>query len=271
MIQGDLHIYLVSDTINMLPLEIFARNAMAHFPGKGDLQHNFPNVKHAEKASEVVIKAGQQESSIILFQTTLNEVRNTLLIESLEAGITCIDVFAPALKAFSDVLQSTPIFRPEEVWELNESYFQRVSAIEFAINNDDGKSLHALQQADLILIGVSRTSKTPLSIYLAYHNYKVINIPLVPHQGAPENLFKISGRKVIGLTIGARRLQEIRSERNSTMGVYLDTDYSDMGLILEELDFADSIMKRIGCPVIDVTNQAVEETAEQIMKMRSLK
>ena len=141
---------------------------------------------------------------------------------------------------------------------MNDEYFNKIHTIEFVINNDDGKSLSALQKADIVLIGISRTSKTPLSIHLAYHNFFVANILLVSEATVPKHLFELSSKKIIGLTISPYRLNEIRTERNAYMGVLGNTSYSSLINIIEELEFACKVMKKIDCPVIDVSNMAVE-------------
>lgn len=204
---------------------------------------------------------------VVVFVTTLIEVRDTLVLKCLDHNIACVDLLAPYIKAIAHTVKTSPVYHAGYQWQLDDSYFRRINALEFAINNDDGKSVKALDMADVVLIGVSRTSKTPLSIYLAYHNYLVVNIPLMMACEVPEHLFQISSRKVIGLTIKAMHLNEIRAERNEAMGVNAINSYSDLNTIIEELEFADSIMKKIGCPVLDVSNHAIEETAQKIMEL----
>ena len=226
----------------------------------------YPNVKTAEKALEIVHTASENAPSMIVFSSTHIEVRDTFTIKSLEANIPCLDVLTPAVRTLGKAFNTVPIYKPEFTWQLGDEYYKRIHAIEFAINNDDGKSLSALQKADIVLIGVSRTSKTPLSIYLAYLGYLVVNIPLVMENKNVRNLFEVPTRKVIGLTISPNRLHQIRNERNTTMGVMNGSEYADMNYIINELEYADAIMKKIGCSSIDITNRAVEETAELIIK-----
>ena len=160
-----------------------------------------------------------------------------------------------------------PVGRPGLVQRMDESYFKKIEAMEFAIKYDDGKDVTGITSADLILIGVSRTSKTPLSMYMAYRGIKVANVPLVPEVKVNEKLFEIPKHKIIGLTIQPDILGEIRTERVRGLGVASPTDYTDLGRILDELDYAEKIMKRVGCPIIDVTHKAVEETASVILQI----
>lgn len=264
-------LYLVSDSLNFLAIQSIANFAISRFSDNEYTIVKIPNVKTSEKAHEIVLTAKSHESSIIVFSTSLIEVRDSFLLNALQQRVECLDLMAPILKTFGNTLRTPLVYHPPHSWQLDDEYFRKISAIEFAINNDDGKSLNSLQKADLILIGVSRTSKTPLSIYLAYHNYLVVNIPVVSETSVPKNIFKVSSQKIIGLTINPNRLNQIRTERNSTMGVKSNSQYADMNQIINELEFAEKIMKKLGCPIIDVSNKAVEETAEIIMKINNTK
>ena len=141
--------------------------------------------------------------------------------------------------------------------------------MEFAVKYDDGKDPRGVLKADLVIIGVSRTSKTPLSMYLANKNIKVANIPLVPEAKVPQELFQIPSKKIVGLTNTPEKLNEIRTERLRALGLSTansgENKYANMERILEEIDFAESLMKKIGCPIINVSNKAIEETAEKII------
>lgn len=261
------NIYIVSDSLSFLEPESITRLAASYFADSDYHITKFPNVKTAEKAQGIVLLAKENQPALIVFSTLLFEVRDTLIMKSLELQVECQDLLSPVVKSLGKVLKTTPVYQAGYSWQLNDEYFRKIHAIEFAINNDDGKSLSSLKKADIVLIGVSRTSKTPLSIYLAYHSYLVVNIPLISVASVPKHLFEISSKKVIGLTINANRLNHIRSERNTTMGVDAESSYSDLNNIISELEYAEDIMKKVGCPIIDVSNNAVEETAEQIMKL----
>jgi regulator of PEP synthase PpsR (kinase-PPPase family) len=147
---------------------------------------------------------------------------------------------------------------------LNEAYFRRMSAIEFAVKFDDGVG-SGLADADIVLVGVSRTSKTPLSIYLGYLGYKTANVPLVKGIDPPPELFEIEQSKVVGLTIDATRLSEIRGERIRWMGG--DRKYADLVEIYDELEYATQIHRRLGCPVLEVSDLSIEEISHRIIQL----
>ena len=262
----DLKIYIASESMSFMAPEAIIGLAASYFTDYEYQLIRYPNVKTAEKALEIIQTATENAPSMIVFSSTHIEVRDTFTIKSLEANIPCLDVLTPAVRVLGKSFNTVPIYKPEFTWQLGDEYYKRIHAIEFAINNDDGKSQTALQKADIVLIGVSRTSKTPLSIYLAYLGYLVVNIPLVMENKNIQNLLEVPVGKVIGLTISPNRLHQIRNERNTTMGVSSGSEYADMNYIINELEYADTIMKKIGCSSIDITNRAVEETAELIIK-----
>ena len=154
----------------------------------------------------------------------------------------------------------TPGARPP----LNEAYFRRMSAIEFAVKHDDGVGL-GLAEADVVLVGISRTSKTPLSIYLGYQGYKTANVPLVKGIDPPVELFEVEQWKVVGLTIDAQRLSEIRGERIRWMRG--DRRYANIVEIFDELDYASQVHRRLGCPVLEVSELSIEEIALRIVQL----
>ena len=169
-------------------------------------------------------------------------------------------------------LEVKPENNPGLIRKMGAEYFKRVDAIEFAVKYDDGKDINGLKEADVVILGVSRTSKTPLSLYLANRNIKVMNVPIVQDLILPEQLYEVK-RKIIGLTNSVEQLNKLREQRLRTLGVDQGTDYTDELQIFEELEYALEIMEKIGCPVIDVQNKAIEETAEiiiNIMRERGL-
>ena len=148
---------------------------------------------------------------------------------------------------------------------LDATYFKRIEAIEFAVKYDDGVG-RGLDEADIVLVGVSRTSKTPLSIYLGYLGHKAANVPVVRDIDPPEELFEIDPAKIVGLTIGADRLADIRTARVKSMGAPRRR-YAELESVYSELEEASRLHKRLRCPVIDVTELSVEETAMRIVRL----
>jgi regulator of PEP synthase PpsR (kinase-PPPase family) len=148
---------------------------------------------------------------------------------------------------------------------LDENYFRRMEAIEFAVKYDDGVGARGLGDADIVLVGVSRTSKTPLSMYLGYLGYKTANVPVVKGIEPPRELFEVDAAKIVGLTIDAERLADIRQVRARNMGG--GGRYAELLEIYDELDEATALQRRLGCPVIDVSELSIEETAQRIIRL----
>lgn len=185
-----------------------------------------------------------------------------------EHNIRYSDLLNPLLAALQEQIGEEPKRQSGAYRVMDEKYFGRIEAIEFAVKYDDGKDQHMLYDADLVLVGISRTSKTPLSIYIANKMYlKVLNIPLVPEVKPPKELFEIPKRKIIGLTNSVEMLNKIRTERVRCIGLRNGSSYSSLNRIIEELNYADGIMKKLGCPVIDVSQKAIEETAQMILEI----
>jgi regulator of PEP synthase PpsR (kinase-PPPase family) len=173
----------------------------------------------------------------------------------------------PMLKEVEGIVNLSPKLTPGLMHRLDQEYFKRVEAVEFAVKYDDGKNPWGLLKADIVIIGVSRTSKTPLSMYLAHKKLKVANVPLVPEIPPPQELFSVPPHRVVGLIIDTYKLNSIRSERLKVMGLASDATYANVERISEELEYAKAIMRKIRCPVIDVSSKAIEETANTILEI----
>jgi regulator of PEP synthase PpsR (kinase-PPPase family) len=212
----------------------------------------------------------------------VEELKSVLEEEAANRNLPTVDVLDPMMKAIFKLTGYEPRREPGLLHKLDDDYsrrepgllhkldddyFRKIEAVEFAVKYDDGKDPRGILYADIVLLGVSRTSKTPLCMYLAHKRLKAANIPLVPEVNPPEELFNLPRGKVIGLTIKPQKLNEIRQERLKTLGLVSNADYASMERILKELDYAENIMKRLGCPIIDVSNKAVEETASRILQI----
>ena len=213
------------------------------------------------------LREASKHTCIICHTLVSPELRETLLEEAKKYNLQTVDIMGPMIRAIQAVSDLTPKLKPGLIHMLDQDYFKRVEAVEFAVKYDDGKNLWGLLKADLILVGVSRTSKTPLSMYLAHKKIKVANVPLVPEVPPPDELFQVSPQKIIGLVIDSNKLNEIRAERLKIMRLPPDANYATLNRIGDELEYAMKIMERIGCPVIDVSHKAIEETANTIMEI----
>ncbi|MBC8589679.1 pyruvate, water dikinase regulatory protein [Wansuia hejianensis] len=261
-----LNIYIISDSLGETGA-LVARAAISQFRTQKYEIKRFPYIYEIERLKEILDEAVSIENSIVIY--TLVDIKLVRYIKeyTTKTKLLAIDLMSPLIDGLSSKLGIEPISEPGIIRKLDEAYFKKVEAIEFAVRYDDGKDPRGIKKADIVLIGISRTSKTPLSMYLANRNIKVANVPLVMEVEPPQAIFEIPATKIIGLTNSPEKLNEIRTERLKALGLGSTASYADMERILDELDFADKIMKRIGCPIIDVSNKAIEETTEIILSL----
>ncbi|MGO1368117.1 MAG: pyruvate, water dikinase regulatory protein [Senegalia sp. (in: firmicutes)] len=257
--------YVLSDSIGETAEEV-AEAVMSQFDSNNFEMRRFPYITDKAQIEEILEEA-KQEKSIILFTIVVEELRNFLMEKSKEYNIKAVDIMEPILNAIEKSFHIKPKREPGLIRKLDENYFQKVAAVEFAVKYDDGKDARGIKRADIVLIGVSRTSKTPLSMYLAHKNMKVANIPLLPEVKAPKELYEIDPKKIIGLTANPIKLNEIRQERLKALGLSNTASYASMDRILREIEYADELMEDLGCKTIDVSNKAVEETAGLILEI----
>lgn len=258
--------FIVSDSLGETGA-LVTRAALSQFTMENYDIRRFSNVNDIETLQTIMLEASDSKNSVLVYTLVDKELVSYIENYSLEKGLVAVDLLTPLIDAISKVLGIEPTREPGIIRKLDESYFKRVAAIEFAVKYDDGKDPRGLKEADVVLIGISRTSKTPLSMYLANKNIKVANIPLVIEVNAPRELFEIPAKKVIGLTNSPEKLNELRGERLRSMGLSSGSDYADLNRILDELEYAEKIMKKIGCPIIDVSNKAIEETSELVINL----
>ncbi|OAH56043.1 MULTISPECIES: pyruvate, water dikinase regulatory protein [Bacillaceae] len=262
--MNDPIIYIVSDSVGETA-ELVTKAALSQFSGPAVIKR-FPYVEDLSHIDEVVSLA-TEDQGIIVYTLVKPEIRQ-YMVETAEAeNIKIFDLIGPLMDQLESMCSMEPLYEPGLVRRLDEEYFKKVDAIEFAVKYDDGRDPRGLLKADIILIGVSRTSKTPLSQFLAHKRVKVANVPIVPEVDPPEELFSIPKEKCIGLKISPEKLNQIRKERLISLGLDDNASYADVERIKKELSYFENIAARIGCNVIDVTNKAVEETANIIMSM----
>lgn len=256
-------IYAVSDSMGETSEQI-SKAVIKQFDIADFEIKRIPYVNDKETIDNLISKASN-ENSFIVFTLVVEELRNYIIEKTMENNIGAVDVMTPVIMPLIKQLGLSPKREPGLLRKLDDKYFKKVEAIEFAVKYDDGKDTRGILLADIVLLGVSRTSKTPLSMYLANKNLKVANIPLVPEVSPPIELNLISSKKIIGLTLNSENLNKIRKERLKTMGLKDTANYANLERILQELDYAEKIMKKLNCKVIDTTNKAVEETANIIL------
>lgn len=264
-INNRLIVYVVSDSVGETA-ELVVKAAASQFQHSDIDVRRIPYVEDKETIEEVISLA-KEARAIIAFTLVIPENKNHLIEYASKLGVETIDIIGPTINKIEEVTNLKPRYEPGLVHKLDEDYFKKVEAIEFAVKYDDGRDPRGIVRADIVLIGVSRTSKTPLSQYLAHRRLKVANVPLVPEVEPPAELFTISPQKCVGLTIIPEKLNDIRTERLKALGLKAEASYANMERIKRELAYAEEIMQKIGCPVINVSNKAVEETANMIWTM----
>lgn len=268
MNERPLQIHLLADSTGESAARL-ARAAVAQFPTR-----SFRLVRHRRinttatlmKALELVREARDVGPTTVMFTMVNEELARLVISACLEMDIPYADLMTDAMRALQKISGTDPDQVPLRPVGVEADYFVRVSAIDFAVRNDDGAQPAALTECDICLVGPSRSGKTPLSIFLGYMGYKAVNVPLVPGIEPPEELFKIDRWRIVGLTMNPERLQLIRGERVRGLGVRGMRDgYVDLARIYDELDEVGLTMRRLGCPVLDTTGMALEESASRII------
>ncbi|HAA89130.1 MAG: Putative pyruvate, phosphate dikinase regulatory protein [Thermoanaerobacterales bacterium 50_218] len=258
-------IYVVSDSLGETA-EFVARAGASQFnAGKFEIRR-VPYVCEKSTLAKIVEEASAFPS-VIVYTLVIPGLREELEELARARNIPTVDVLGPMLDALAQVTDAAPKLQAGLLHRMDDDYFRRVEAIEFAVKYDDGKDPRGLLHADVVLIGVSRTSKTPVCMYLAHKRIKAANVPLVPEVAPPAELFKIPARRIVGLTIRPEVLTQVRQERLKALGLTTDAEYASLERIRKELAYADRIMAQLGCPVVDVTNKAVEETASRVLEI----
>ncbi|WP_455661154.1 pyruvate, water dikinase regulatory protein [Pradoshia sp.] len=256
-------VYVVSDSVGETAEFVVKAVSTQFNGGHVDIRRN--SFVQSEEDIDEIINMARQQSSIIAYTIVIPSLKEYIDRRAAVENIRAIDLLYPLMNAFEEKFHREATHRSGLMRQLDDDYFRKVEAVEFAVKYDDGQDPRGLLYADIVLIGVSRTSKTPLSMYLAHKGYKVANVPLVPEVSPPEELFKIKKNKCFGLIITPDKLNAIRKERLKSLGLTSQASYASYERILEELDYAEKIMKRVGCPVINVSHKAVEETASVIL------
>lgn len=258
------HVYAVSDGSGETA-EHVAKAAALQFRGTPIRLHRVQRVRTHSQVVDIVEQA-LTSGGLIVYTVMDPEVRRAMQDLTLQRRVEAVDLLGPVVNALQNRTGATPSSQSGLLQLRDEKYFNRMEAIDFAIKYDDGKDPKGLLLADVVLVGVSRTSKTPTCMYLAQNRgLKASNVPLVLNVQPPRELFEVQAGRVVGLTVDAAVLQEIRSARLQSLGLSPRASYASLARIQDEVMFARSIFDRIGCPVVDVTNKAIEETASEIM------
>lgn len=260
-----LHLHLVSDSTGET-LENIAKAALAQFDDVAVTRHFWPMVRSRAHLQRILIEA-TDNPGLVLFTLVNGELRAELERRCAALGLPAVAALDTVTDALSHMLGQQAQARPGRQHMLDEAYFARVEAIHYTMAHDDGVSPEGWEDADIVLAGVSRSSKTPTSIYLANRGYKTANIPIVPVSPPPLSLYSLVNPLVVGLTTSADRLVAVRRNRLSVMGEDRSTTYADEESVKAELGYARRMFADNDWPVIDVTRRSIEESAAAIIKL----
>ena len=239
--------------------------AAAQFPDVQINYRRYPFIINKEKLEDTFEEIVQYPNLLLIYSLVKDEMQIPVIRFVREHHIQSVDILSPAIESIQKLTGLKPQQKIGAQHKMNQKYFDRISAMEFAVMYDDGKDPKGFLEADVVLLGVSRTSKTPLSLFLANKNLKVANLPLVPDTHIPKEIYQIDPKKIIGLTNDLSVLNEIRRERMISYGLNPDTSYSNVDAIKKELDSAQKLYDKLGCFVINVAHRSIEETAAIIM------
>jgi regulator of PEP synthase PpsR (kinase-PPPase family) len=248
------------------------RAAMTQFQDKEIFFTRYKNIRTKEQINAIFQEAAIHHD-IVVYTIVSVELRSYIAELSKRDHVRSVDVMGPLLSVFSNFFEAEPNYRPGLLHEVNDQYFKRVAAIEFTLNHDDGRNINSLEETDVVLVGISRTSKTPLSMYLSLEGIKTVNVPIVMGVPLPEKIFQIDQRKIFGLTIDSDELFRIRKNRLSRLGLANDEgDYADLSKVTQEIEWANRIFsENKRWPVFNVTGKALEETAAEIIKLLNMR
>ncbi len=265
------NVYLISDSTGETLDRIFL-SLQSQFKNFEYQKKEFFFVRTQQQVDKIINYGIKGSNPIILYTIVETKLAKYLSKKSEESNIPCFGVLGSLILAFSKLLNQKAIHKPSAQHVLDEDYYKRIEAIQFTMSHDDGKKTEDLLKSDIILLGVSRTSKTPTSIYLANRGFKTTNIPLVPNQDIP-NALKTDNIKscIIGLFADPERLSDIRRNRVALMQENRSSSYTDISSIKKEVDDSKNLFKRYNWPTIDVTRKSVEETAASIIKIMEIR
>ncbi len=263
-------IYLISDSTGETLDRLFLA-LKAQFTNIKYNVHSYSFTRTENQILKILENAKGKKNSVVLYTIVDNNLAKYLANKTKEKKIPCFGILGNLILSFSKLLNQKASHQPSGQHVLNEEYYDRIEAIQFTMNHDDGNLINEIDQSDIILLGISRTSKTPTSIYLANKGFKTSNIPLVNEKSIPENLKKNPSMVcVVGLNTEPERLVDIRKNRMSSLKETENKVYTDIKNIKKEIEDAKKTFRKYKWPMIDVTRKSVEETAASIIKIHEI-
>jgi regulator of PEP synthase PpsR (kinase-PPPase family) len=259
-------IILVSDGTGETAAQM-TKAAMVQFRDQNVFFTRYKNIRNESQVTAICDDAAQNKD-LLIYTIVSPQLRQLLVTTAREKSIPCVDLLGPLLVGLGNYFGYEPTMIAGLLHDVNEEYFHRIAAMEYTIAHDDGKDLTGLQKADIVILGISRTSKTPLSMYLSHQGWKAANIPMIQGFEIPREVMECDPRRVIGLTIDPESLTAIRQARLERLGQDQGGDYADPEKVNAEIEFANEVFRRNRrWPVFNVTGKALEETASEIIKL----
>jgi len=260
-------VYQVSDSTGETLDRIFLalKAQFSNFKYK-TIHYSFTRTKN--QIDKIISKSKSDQNVIILYTIVDNDLAKYMISKTKENNIPSFEVLGNLISDFSKLLQQEATRKPSGQHALDKEYYKRIEAVQFTMSHDDGKIISDLEKSDVILVGISRTSKTPTSIYLANRGYKVANIPIIPNKDLPERLIESAKKTfVVGLVCDSNRLLDVRRNRIQSMHEDRPGNYTNEKEIFNEVENSKKLFKKNNWPIIDVTRKSVEETAASIIKI----
>lgn len=264
MENNQIHFFIISDSVGETARKV-VQAVISQFPNVEAHLHHHPFIRK-EKDLLPILDDAKKERGIVIHTLVVDNLYDYTEEFCEREGLQCYDILKELVSGMIERTGEQPTRRPGALHALDDEYFNRISAIEFAVKYDDGKDPKGLLEADLVLLGVSRTSKTPLSMFLANKNIKVANLPVMPEASIPEELWSVNPKKIVGLTNDLEMLISFRKERLKAYGLPAETAYSDIDRVKKELQYAQDLYTKLGCYIINVAKRSIEETAAIILE-----
>ena len=259
------HLYLVSDSTGETLIAV-SRAAAAQYASMSAIEHIYPLVRTPQQLDKILNEL-ESAPGIVLYTLVDHDLARRLETACQESGCPCLSILDPVLNMFQAYLGTTSSLQPGAQHVLDADYFKRIDALNYTMMHDDGQMTDDMELADIVLVGISRTSKTPTSIYLANRGFKTGNIPLVPGISVPPLLERLKNPLVVGLVASPERIGQIRQNRLLALNADEDSPYIDRTAIAEELAFSRKLCLRNNWPMIDVTRRSIEETAAAVIDL----